>query len=281
MNNDILKGLNNALAEHSAETDILFKRYFPSEEKAMVLDAAAYGLFGKGKRLRSFLLRCGADRYEIWDENTERLAVALEMIHAYSLVHDDLPCMDNDDMRRGKPSCHKVYGEAGALLAGDCLLNLAYEVLLGGQFTRGYQKACAAVAGAAGYGGMIDGQYVELASEFADERKLLSITGNKTCALFRAAVTAPALIAERPQSEIDLLTCFAEAFGTAFQIADDLLDEETDKTEEMNFVTVLGRERASEELEAYSEKALEALTKLGFSGGFEERLVTFNRSRRV
>ncbi len=281
MNNCDLSGLLGALTEHASETEKLFGKYFPEKNKAMVLEAAAYGLFGKGKRLRSFLLRCGADRYEICDENTERLAVAVEMIHAYSLIHDDLPCMDNDDMRRGKPSCHKVFGEAGALLAGDCLLNMAYEVMLGGKFTRGYTKACKVIASSAGYSGMIDGQYVELASEFADEKKMFLISALKTGALFKASVLAPALIAERSEAELELLEEFALSFGIAFQLADDLLDEKGEKhTEELNFVNVLGKEKTQEYLASYSEKASECLRKLGISDGFEERLISFNLSRK-
>lgn len=273
--------LNERLKRNSEKVERILERFFPDRAVAAVLDSAAYGLFGGGKRLRAFLTLNGAERYGALNDNAFRLAAALEMIQAYSLIHDDLPCMDNDDMRRGKPSCHKVYGEAGALLAGDCLLNLAYETLLGGDFSDGYKKACLCIANAAGNGGMINGQYVELTSNEVDEKGIFAITKQKTGALFEASVLAPAFLANRPQSEIDILKDFAVCFGTAFQLADDIMDDEEKKhTEEMNFVSILGKEKTEEYLNSFSERAIKSLYDIGLNGSFEEQLVYYNLERK-
>jgi len=299
-------------------TDGLFEKYFP-KDATEVLKAAAYSFFTGGKRLRAFLVLSCAERYGVLDENSERLAVAIEMIHAYSLVHDDLPCMDNDDVRRGKPTSHKVFGEAGAVLAGDCLLNLAFEILLEGEMTKGYQKAVSFIARAAGYTGMLNGQFVELtAPEYAEEA-LLSITKQKTGALIKAAAKVSALYAQKDNETLDLIDNFSEAFGIAFQLADDLMDYVVDadmlcdkaavcNTEnthgqsnsdstldkcadssddngvsqcEMNYVDVLGKRRTKELLETYTQKALTALKKLGLENSAEAALMVYNTSRTV
>lgn len=266
-------------------------KYCPKDENADVLNAVEYSLYSSGKRLRAFLVLNAAKRYGIMDENIERLAVAIEMIHTYSLVHDDLPCMDDDDTRRGKPSNHKVYGEAGAVLAGDCLLNMAFEVMLGGNITNGYVKAMRAIAAYSGYKGMVGGQYLELINPLGNIGTLLQIAKGKTSALISAATVAVAYYAERSEKEIKLLLEFSENFGIAFQISDDILDyyEEmkcaatiTGKYElpyEFNFISFFGMDESKNLLNYYTNLAKSALKSLKLEGCAEDALLDYNISR--
>ncbi|MBM3289988.1 MAG: polyprenyl synthetase family protein, partial [Candidatus Hydrogenedentes bacterium] len=185
-------------------------------------DAMAYSLFAGGKRLRPALalgtaeLVCGDDAAAL------PAACALEMIHTYSLIHDDLPAMDNDDLRRGKPTSHKVYGEAMAILAGDTLLTLAFEAAA----DSGDVRVIREIAQASGARGMAGGQVIDLESENRrlGVAELRDLHAKKTGALIRAAVRVGALVARATDAQIDALTRYGEAIGLAFQIADDILD---------------------------------------------------------
>ena len=195
-------------------------------------------------------------------------AAAIEFIHAFSLVHDDLPCMDNADTRRGQPSCHKKYGEAIALLAGDALLNTAFEIMT--ETAKSLNKndilAMASVGRAAGSRGMINGQVRDLelmSSKDATEEKLIALIEQKTMALMMTSVECGALVSEVCDDVMKELMEFAYNLGIAFQIRDDFEDEEEDMAEAQNspnFINTLGRDKAKEKLISYSDRAKEIIS---------------------
>lgn len=193
-----------------------------------VSEAARYSLMGGGKRVRAVLCLSVCNMLGGDLALAARYAAGIEMLHCYSLIHDDLPCMDNDDMRRGRPSCHKAYGEATALLAGDALLTAAFEVLAGAKEGTGAQNAHAAalLAAAAGARGMVYGQELDLLYETisASETQLLEVHRNKTGMLIAAAVQLGAVAANADEKTQELLRAFAFSVGLVFQMVDDVLD---------------------------------------------------------
>lgn len=191
-------------------------------------ESMKYSLLAGGKRLRPIMLMAAADAINNSGEQFITTACALEMIHTYSLIHDDLPAMDNDDYRRGNPTNHKVYGDGMAILAGDALLTLAFNVILRqeGVSSEILMQVVAEIANAAGAGGMVGGQAIDLESENKriDRSTLDKMHGGKTGALFRAALRSGAILAGATSMELAALTSYAEKFGLAFQITDDILD---------------------------------------------------------
>ncbi len=190
--------------------------------------AMEYSLLSGGKRLRPILLMAAADAVAGSGEKFLTAASAMEMIHTYSLIHDDLPAMDNDDYRRGKLTNHKVFGEATAILAGDALLTLAFEVLtrqenISAEILLSVIREMSIAAGAAG---MVGGQSIDLESENKqiDMATLKKMHLGKTGALFKAAIRSGAILAEAEAEKLEALTIYAENFGLAFQITDDILD---------------------------------------------------------
>ena len=183
---------------------------------------AEYSLFAGGKRLRPALVLGAAEIVSGDDAAAMPAACALEMIHTYSLMHDDLPCMDDDDLRRGKPTAHKVFGEANAILAGDALLTMAFDAAA----QSGSAAVVREIAQAAGVAGMVGGQVIDLESE--NKRltleQLRHVHAYKTGALIRASVRAGAMLGGANGETLAALTRFGEAIGLAFQIADDILD---------------------------------------------------------
>ncbi len=196
----------------------------------VVHEAMRYSVFAGGKRLRPILCLAGAEAVGVESHKLLPIACALEMIHTYSLIHDDLPAMDNDDYRRGKLTNHKVYGEGIAILAGDALLTLAFEVMARYGYAnfnaQSVLQVISEIARASGTLGMIGGQVVDLQSEGKniDEKTLVYIHSHKTGALFRASLRAGALLSEAEPLYLEALTNYAENFGLAFQITDDILD---------------------------------------------------------
>jgi geranylgeranyl diphosphate synthase type II len=184
--------------------------------------AMEYSLFAGGKRLRPALALGAAELIGGDDASALPAACALEMIHTYSLIHDDLPSMDNDDLRRGKPTSHKVYGEAIAILAGDALLTLAFQAAA----DCGDVKVISEIAKAAGAEGMVGGQVIDLESENLKlgVPELRNLHAKKTGALIRVAVRVGAMAARANTAQLDALTRYGQAIGLAFQIADDILD---------------------------------------------------------
>lgn len=199
----------------------------------MIKDAMYYSLMSGGKRLRGVLL---LSAYQLFDEDMEWIlpfSAAMEMIHCYSLIHDDLPAMDDDDYRRGNPTCHKVFGEANAILAGDGLLNLAFETMIDATIKlEGERQSCALlamrrIAKASGVAGMIGGQAADIEAEEKqqhDEHKLYYIQTHKTGALIEAAVVAGATLANAPLAKQHALSIYGSELGLAFQASDDILD---------------------------------------------------------
>ena len=228
-------------------------------------------LFPGGKRLRPIFSLASAEAVGGAPELALPIAVAVELIHTYSLIHDDLPCMDDDDQRRGRPTVHKAFDEATAVLAGDALLTDAFAVLSGGQWTAAESQARLVavdyVSRAAGARGLVGGQIDDLAFEArerastADDRnrgtehaQLASIHARKTAALFRAAIVGGAAFGGATQAEREVLDAFGRDVGMAFQIADDLLD--ADAEEAANILKVQGIEAAQAGAEALLDRAL-------------------------
>ncbi|PWL16933.1 farnesyl-diphosphate synthase [Falsochrobactrum shanghaiense] len=198
-----------------------------------LLAAMRHGVLNGGKRLRPFLVIESAAMFGKTGEPVLRVAAALECIHCYSLVHDDLPAMDNDDMRRGQPTVHRAFDEAAAILAGDGLLTYAFDIIASdGTDLAPHVRVqlVAALARAAGIGGMVGGQAFDLMAETdkPDEAGIITLQAMKTGALIRFACEAGAIIANAPREDRERMAEFGSAIGLAFQLADDLLDVTAD-----------------------------------------------------
>ena len=229
--------LKRYLAERKQLVDEALERFAPvvAGMQKGVLEAARYSLFAGGKRLRPILCLAATDLLGGSHEHTLPVACALEMIHTYSLIHDDLPAMDNDDFRRGRPTNHKVFGEAMAILAGDALLTEAFSLVTGAAMTGETQAArvirvIAVIARASGYKGMIGGQVIDLESETreVDLATVEYMHIHKTGALISASLEAGAILSGGNERQIDALTRYGHHLGLVFQITDDLLDVEGD-----------------------------------------------------
>jgi len=271
-----------SLRENAERIERYLQKICDGLHDAEVNRAVKYSLLSGGKRLRpSFAYETALMFGVNDDDNVVRIAAALEMIHTYSLIHDDLPCMDDDDFRRGKPSCHKAFGAGMAVLAGDALLNLAYETLLGGKYSESYFKACKYIADCAGAGsmGMVAGQSDDISNAPKDTVDLLiKLTEKKTSALFVAPMLAVGIYLNRPR-DTDLwhLCGIGAWFGNAFQVADDLLD--STKRKPQGFVKVLGESGARAKMNEFSEKAVNSCREIGFNADFFLELVAYNLTR--
>ncbi|MDL2258545.1 polyprenyl synthetase family protein [Eubacteriales bacterium OttesenSCG-928-K08] len=264
---------------------------------ALQAESMRYSLFAGGKRLRPCLTLASCQMLGGTLEQALPFACALEMIHTYSLIHDDLPAMDNDDLRRGRPTNHKVYGEAQAILAGDGLLSIAFEVMLSEAVENGQEavRAASAVARGAGVRGMVAGQCLDIQNEGKhepDEKMLHNIHRGKTAALIIAAVEAGGLCAGANAAELKALQTFGEQYGLLFQITDDLLDvigEEENmgktlgkdaKTGKLTFPAVYGLEGAQLRAKQAAKAALLALEPFGVKAWYLKELVNSTISRR-
>lgn len=256
----------------------LSKRLYTVENgQDYVRDAMSYSLSNGGKRIRPILVLefcrlCGGNI-----NDAVNFACAVEMIHTYSLIHDDLPCMDNDDFRRGKPSCHKAFGEEYALLAGDGLLTLAFETaVLDGNSVLPENKirAVRTLANLAGIAGMVGGQVLDLQAEktVPDYDKIKTIDSLKTGALIRAAVLLGCYAANvTDENKLKAAEKYARCIGLAFQIVDDILDVTSDtqtlgkpvgsdiKNEKVTYVSLLGIEKSKQTVAQLTNEAVEAL----------------------
>src|SRR5690349_13650195 len=225
--------LSEYLAHQQKRVDTALDRWVPAESQdpSIIHRAMRYSLFAGGKRVRPLLAMAAAEAVSDRVTGIESAACSLELIHTYSLIHDDLPALDNDDLRRGRPTCHKVFGDAMAILAGDALLTLAFEALakLPDVDADRRIRLVAELATASGtVGGMIGGQVNDLEGEGQPPTAVLleSIHHAKTGALLRASVRMGALYAGADDAQLSALTCFGEHIGLAFQIVDDVLDVE-------------------------------------------------------
>lgn len=247
-------------------------------------DAMAYSLFAGGKRVRAVLLLATAALFQEEVAEAHAFAAAIEMIHTYSLIHDDLPAMDNDDYRRGNPTSHKVFGEANAILAGDALLNMAYEIMSDEANVAAHQgnlrplSAMKMIAKQAGARGMIAGQAADLENENnpkADEKLLMYIDTHKTGALIEASVLSGAILANASMKEQHALLVYASNLGLAFQASDDILDatgsaqemgKSTGKDQEAGkatFVHLYGVEKTRQMIQGYIQRACDAIQPFG------------------
>ena len=246
---------------------------YQGEPQKPLFDAMNYSLLAGGKRLRpilafEFCRMCGMD----W-KKAAPFAAAIEMIHTYSLIHDDLPCMDNDDFRRGRPTNHKVFGEGLAVLAGDALLTDAFMVAAGAELVKPEKMATAIglLAECAGSLGMVGGQVLDIMSEERDltEAEVLAIQSRKTGMLIHAASALGAIAGDATQVQFDAACRFAAALGLAFQIRDDMLDiigtqEEMGKgvgtdTTKNTFVRLYGLDECEKLVQKYTQCAIDAL----------------------
>lgn len=260
--------------------------YDETLEKAM-----EYSLMAGGKRLRPVLLMAAADAVGKDGAAFLTTGCAIEMIHTYSLIHDDLPAMDNDDYRRGKPTNHKVFGDGIAVLAGDALLTLAFEVMLRqeGAAPETLVTVVSEMSRAAGPYGMVGGQVLDLEGEGRrlDLAALRKIHMGKTGALFCAAIRSGAILAGAKEEELAALTLYAERFGLAFQITDDILDVTGDeaaigkpvgsdvRNEKATYVTLTSLEEAQKLAEAAVSEAVEALRIFDERAAFLRELALF------
>ena len=260
-------------------------------------EATRDSLVAGGKRLRPVLLMAAADAVGGEGRRYLRVACALEMIHTYSLIHDDLPAMDNDDYRRGKLTNHKVFGEGMAILAGDGLLTAAFEQML---LQEGVDAACLTqvvreIAAAAGPAGMVGGQAIDLAAtgqaQPLNQEELRFMHRAKTGALFRAALRGGGLLAGASQEQLAALTTYAEEFGLAFQITDDILDVTGDeatigkpvgsdeRNEKETYVSLYSLDGARRMAEESVQRALAALEIFSAEADVLRNLATYLVSR--
>ncbi|MBY9063920.1 polyprenyl synthetase family protein [Sphingomonas yunnanensis] len=291
--------LQAALKEVAAEMDRRFDALLPipDDPRADLYRAMRHATIGGGKRLRPLLVFATARLFDVARDAAARAAVALEAIHAYSLIHDDLPAMDDDDMRHGKATVHKAFDEATAILAGDCLHALAFEVLAdpathADPFVRA--ELVADLARASGPGGMAGGQAMDLKADGAafDLNTVTRLQQMKTGALIGAAVEAGAILGRVPPEGRRHLRGYAHDLGLAFQIVDDLLDVEGDEqlagkklrkdgeAGKETFVSLLGVERAKQQSQMLVDQAIDHLRSYGDEADLLRAIARFVTERR-
>ncbi|CCO08925.1 polyprenyl synthetase family protein [Desulforamulus hydrothermalis] len=282
------------LTAWARQVDEALHNYLPPADAypAVLHEAMRYSVFAGGKRLRPILVLAAAKAVGGNTDKIMPVACALELIHTYSLVHDDLPAMDNDDYRRGRPTNHKVYGEATAILVGDALLTLAFELVARcGEDCppAAVNRVAREIAQAAGSRGLIGGQVVDLLSENKQiESSVLEyIHRHKTGALFRAAVRAGAILGGAGEAQLAALTTYAEQMGLAFQIKDDLLDIEGDeakigkpvgsdiKNQKVTYPSLYGLDGARRMADEAAREAVTALNIFGPEAEFLRLMMHF------
>jgi farnesyl diphosphate synthase len=290
-----------ALTFAASSTEHTMDRLLPKgdSDEARVFEAMRYSSLGGGKRLRAFFVLAGATLFKVAALPALRTASAIEFLHAYSLIHDDLPAMDDDDLRRGKPSCHKQFDEATAILAGDALQALAFEVLAH-EDTHGDASVRAhlvsELARAAGAHGMVGGQMLDLLAETRPDLSIGAITRLqrlKTGALISFSCTAGAILGKASDPMRNALSAYAHDVGLAFQIADDLLDIEGTAAEigktpgkdaaagKATFVSILGLERARAQADLLARQAAAHLEPFGEAADLLRQAAKFVVARRA
>jgi len=274
--------LNEAIAQVAADVDALFDELLavPNDPRQRLFEAMRHAAIGGGKRLRPLLVVASASIFNVARSYAVRAGTAVEAIHVYSLVHDDLPCMDDDDMRRGKPTVHKAFDEATAVLAGDSLHALAFEILADpathpDPFTRG--EMIATLATASGPDGMAGGQMMDLEAEKSnfDLPTVTRLQALKTGALIAASVEIGAILGHVAPEGRTHLRGYARDIGLAFQIVDDIMDVEGDEAlagkalgkdadaGKATFVSLMGLDRAKQQAEMLVEQAISHLASYG------------------
>jgi len=265
--------------------------------ESRLIEAMRYAVLGGGKRMRAFLVMESAALFSVNETCAARVAAAIEMVHAYSLVHDDLPAMDDDDLRRGKPSAHRAFNEATAILAGDALQTRAFEVLAEPDTHSDSQARCELVQAlglAAGARGMVGGQMIDMVAEgqTLDGREVSRLQALKTGRLIQFSAEAGAILGRAPSHQRHLLAAYGRELGAAFQIADDILDAEGTDAElgktagkdaavgKATMVTVLGIERARSQAVLLAGQAAAHLESFGLRAALLRALADYVVTRR-
>jgi len=278
----ISPNLASAMADSARAVADTLQRMLPQSDfpEHKLFDAMRYGTLGAGKRLRPFLVLSSARIFGVDDDCALRAAAAVECVHCYSLIHDDLPAMDDADLRRGQPTVHKKFDEATAVLAGDALLTLAFEILADPRTHEDPQVRCrlvTALAKASGVHGMVGGQMLDLIAETTDLDigAVTRLQRLKTGELIAFSVEAGAILGKTSQQHHNALRAYAHDLGLAFQVIDDLLDAEGTEAEtgksvgrdakagKATFVTVLGAARARAQAKLLSDQAIQHLSVFG------------------
>jgi farnesyl diphosphate synthase len=291
--------LSAALQRVASVVEAALDALLPPEEgaEARLVKAMRYATLGGGKRMRAFLVIEGAALFSVSETCAARVAASIEMLHAYSLVHDDLPAMDNDDLRRGKPTTHKAFNEATAILAGDALQARAFELLAEPDTHSDPQARCelvAALGAAAGARGMAGGQMIDMLAEgqTLDGPAVTRLQALKTGRLIQFSAEAGAILGRAAPMQRHLLAAYGRDVGAAFQIADDLLDaegsaEETGKRTgkdqaagKATMVTVLGVARARQQADMLARQAAAHLDGFGERAALLRALASFVVARR-
>ncbi len=288
-------GINKEIEAHTEEVERVITKYLPKEEgfQRTVIEAMNYSFLAGGKRLRPMLM---LETYRLFDGKDpviEPFMAAIEMIHTYSLIHDDLPAMDDDEYRRGQKTTHVVYGEAMGILAGDGLLNLAFEAAIKALEAEpgnpGVVRALSILAHNAGIYGMLGGQVVDVESEGmpVERDKLDFIYELKTGALIEAAMLIGAVLGGATEAEQKLISRAAKDVGLAFQIQDDILDVTGDqavlgkpigsdeKNEKTTYVTLRGLEQSAKDVEVISNRAISLIQSLSAENTFLNELLHY------
>lgn len=286
------------LSKKAGEAEAILAKYLPEEQglQKTVIEAMNYSVNAGGKRLRPLLMMETYRMFGGTEEIVEPFMAAIEMIHTYSLVHDDLPAMDNDEFRRGRKSTHAQFGEAMGILAGDALLNYAFETAVKAFSIRqspDVAKAFAVLAGKAGIYGMLGGQVVdvELEGTAIPAETLEFIHENKTAAMIESAMMIGAILAGACEEDVSTVESIAKDVGFAFQIRDDILDVistesvlgkpigSDEKNGKTTYVTLYGLERAGKIVEELSDRALGRLKSLNRDNPFLEELISYLAGR--
>ena len=290
---------SDALSDAAAATETALLELIPVRDgpEAQIIDAMRYSVMAGGKRLRPFLVIATSDLFNVPRSSSERVAAAIEMIHTYSLIHDDLPMMDNDDLRRGVPTCHIKFDEATAVLAGDALLSLAFEVLSHNDTHESTKVRCdiiLEVSRSIGANGMVGGQMLDILAETEKfgVSEITRLQRMKTGALINCSCQAAAILGKASATQKHLLSAYANDIGLAFQIIDDLLDMIGDpvvlgkavnkdtKAGKETFVSLLGPDRAMEQAEILIEQAISNLNIFGDKSKYLINLAKFIIARR-
>lgn len=266
----------------------IFAMPLPSGEAiGRLRESMKYSVTNGGKRFRPLLSLLTADLFDCQRKKVLPFAAAVEFVHTYSLIHDDLPCMDNDDIRRGKPTNHKAFGESTALLAGDALLTESFLLIAKNYQGDGFLVArlVELLAEAAGIRGMVGGQAIDLAVETTGKKMSLEEMAQlhtlKTGCIICVAVEGAAYIAGAKPAETAALRIFGQKLGLAFQVADDILDHHEVGQEDRSFVSLLGLEETKKYLKQISTEALQSLHQVSRTAAHLEYLIRFNQSRQT
>jgi farnesyl diphosphate synthase len=294
---------SDALAAALTETNRLVEAQLdallpvPQTAEARLIEAMRYSVLNGGKRMRAFLVMQTAQLFSVNQTCAARVAAAVEMLHAYSLIHDDLPAMDDDDLRRGQPSCHKKFDEATAILAGDALQTRAFEVLAEADTHADAEARCElvlALAAASGMRGMVGGQMIDMQGEGKPltAPEITRLQALKTGRLIQFSAEAGAILGRAPQAQRHFIAAYGRELGGAFQIYDDVLDE-TASAEELGktigkdaaqgkatMVSILGLDRARAQAERLAEQAAGHLESFGEKADLLRALAHFTVTRK-